>query len=261
MKLILPMPLAAVLSCMLAPLSAQYSSPTRDVENPARFSVEAACGIVWDTDETVGKDLQRPLLPSQQSGHPHQRQLLLQQRNRWRALPRHRRAIEHRQWRQYSSAPHHHATPSFVSNFVTGNSLLTNGAGSLLFRGNDLLVSATFGNGTNWGRTILAFAPNGSSLGNFIDDPNLNGPAGMAFGPDGNFYVVNYAGGNVARYTASGVFLDIFIANNPPSGRGILFVADVATNGSGNGVPEPTSAALLGLGLFGIAIRFRQTGK
>ena len=64
MKLILLTPLAAVLSCMLAPLSAQYSSPMRDVENPARFSVEAACGIVWDTNETVGKTCNAPFGPA-----------------------------------------------------------------------------------------------------------------------------------------------------------------------------------------------------
>jgi len=140
------------------------------------------------------------------------------------------------------------STGAFVSTFVSGNPLLAKGAGPLLFNGTTLLVAATFGNGQTWGNSILAFDPTGASLGNFISDANLIGPSGMAFGPDGNFYVVNYAGGNVVRYTSGGTFIDTFIANNPPSGRFIAFAPD----DPGNGVPEPGSLGMVGIGLIGV---------
>ena len=51
-----------------------------------------------------------------------------------------------------------------VSNFVSGNSALANGAGPLLFNGTTLLVSATFGSGgQKRGSKILAFASDGSA--------------------------------------------------------------------------------------------------
>lgn len=146
------------------------------------------------------------------------------------------------------------STGAFVSTFISGNPAFTNGAGPLLFNGTTLLVAATFGNGSTWGNSILAFDPTGASLGNFVSDANLNGPAGMAFGPDGNFYVVNYAGGNVVRYTGGGTFIDTFIPNNPGAGRFLAFGPDAA---SGE-VPEPGSVALAGLGLLGLVVHFRR---
>lgn len=144
---------------------------------------------------------------------------------------------------------------AFVSNFVSGNAALSNGAGQLLFNGTTLLVSATFGSGgPSWGSKILAFAANGSALPDFASDSHLNGPAGMAFGPDGNLYVVNYAGGNVVRFSSAGAYIDTFIANNPPAGRGIAFALDAPVNG----VPEPGSAALLGGGLLVLGLGLRK---
>ncbi len=145
---------------------------------------------------------------------------------------------------------------AFLSNFVMNNPALANGAGDLLFNGTTLLVSATFGSGGPlWGSKILAFAANGSALPDFASDAvHLNGPAGMAFGPDGNLYVVNYAGGNVVRFSSAGVYVDTFIANNPPSGRSIVFALDAPVNG----VPEPASAALLGIGLLVLGLRLKK---
>ena len=142
-----------------------------------------------------------------------------------------------------------------VSNFVSGNAALAHGAGPLLFNGTTLLVSATFGSsGQNWGSKILAFGSDGSALPDFASDSHLNGPAGMAFGPDGNLYVVNYVGGNVVRFSNIGAYIDTFIANNPPTGRGIVFALDAPVNG----VPEPATAALLGGGLLALGLRLKR---
>ena len=150
------------------------------------------------------------------------------------------------------------STGAFVSTFVNNNPTLSNGSGSLLFNGVNLLVADTFGNSPAWGNQILAFAPNGTQLPDFASGANLNGPDGMAFGPDGLLYVLNYAGNSVVRYTAAGQFVDTFIANGPSSMRGIVFVNDAApTQGS---VPEPASMALAGAGLVTIAA-LRKRGK
>ena len=142
---------------------------------------------------------------------------------------------------------------AFLSTIVSANTTLASGAGALLVNGSTLLVSDTFGSvGQNWGSSILAFGLDGAAHGSFISDAHLNGPAGMAFGPDGNFYVVNYAGGNVVRFTAAGSFVDTFIPDNPPSGRFIAFAPNAIAP-----VPEPTSVAMLGLGLLALAVRRR----
>lgn len=150
------------------------------------------------------------------------------------------------------------STGAFVSTFVSDHPTLSTGIGSLLFNGVNLLVSDTFGDGPDWGNQILTFAPNGNQLPDFASGANLNGPDGMAFGPDGLLYVLNYASGNVVRYNAAGQFVDTFIANGPGSMRGIAFVNDTAPAPSG--VPEPSSIALAAAGLVTIAaLRNRGT--
>ena len=155
------------------------------------------------------------------------------------------------------------STGAFVSTFVSNNPTLSTGMGSLLFNGVNLLVADTFGNSPAWGNQILAFAPNGTQLPDFAGGANLNGPDGMAFGPDGLLYVLNYAGNTVVRYTAAGQFVDTFIANAPSSMRGIVFVNDAgpgpgpstvpAPGPAPSGVPEPSSVALAAAGLVTVA--------
>jgi hypothetical protein len=146
------------------------------------------------------------------------------------------------------------STGAFVSTFVSGQAALVNGTGGLLFNGSTLLVAATFGTGgPTWGNQILAFDTAGTLLGNFASGANLNGPSGMAFGPDGNLYVLNYAGGSVVRYTSAGAFVDTFIASGPGSMRGIAFVNDASLGGGGS-VPEPGTVALAAAGLLGVLL-------
>ena len=76
----------------------------------------------------------------------------------------------------------------------------------------------------------------------------------MVCGPDGNLQVVNYVGGNVVRFSNTGAFIDTFIANNPPAGRGIVFAIDAPVNG----VPELATAALLGGGLPVLGLRLKR---
>jgi hypothetical protein len=150
------------------------------------------------------------------------------------------------------------STGAFVSTFVSGQAALVNGVGGLIFNGSTLLVAATFGNGgPTWGNQILAFDTAGTLLGNFASGANLNGPDAMAFGPDGYLYVLNYAGGNVVRYTSAGAFVDTFIASGPGGMRGIAFVNDAPAGPGPSGVPEPGTVALVGVGLAALLLRKR----
>jgi sugar lactone lactonase YvrE len=148
------------------------------------------------------------------------------------------------------------STGTFIKTFT--NSLLKNGTGPVMFDGSTLLVSMTFdaGPGTGWGNSILEFDSTGTYIGNFISDAHLDGPAGMAFGLDGNFYVVNYHGGNVVRYTSGGSFIDTFIADNPPAGRNIVFAG-----APDSGVPEPATMGLCGGALLLLSALIRRRGR
>lgn len=144
---------------------------------------------------------------------------------------------------------------AFISNFTSGQPTR---AGAIIFNGTHLLVANTFGNGgPSWGNQILEFDANGTLLGDFASGAMLDGPNGMKFGPDGYLYVVNYIAGSVVRFTSTGTFVDTFLPSSPSAFRDIAFVGDAAAPSTG--VPEPTSLALAGAGLFAVvALRSRK---
>ena len=81
----------------------------------------------------------------------------------------------------------------------------------LEFRGGALYVSSQLNN-----QVLRYHATNGAFLGAFVstnDNGGLNGPSGMAWGPDGHLYVVGRFGNHVLRYDGTnGAFLSAFVA-------------------------------------------------
>jgi DNA-binding beta-propeller fold protein YncE len=92
----------------------------------------------------------------------------------------------------------------------------------------------------NTGNAIDKYSPNGqgsvfASSGNLLNNPNLNGPWGLAFS-GGNLYVANYTDNSIGEFNSSG-FGTIFAASglDRPSGLafdglGNLFVANYGNN-------------------------------
>jgi hypothetical protein len=95
---------------------------------------------------------------------------------------------------------------AFIDAFV-GSDAVSN-AGGLMFGPNGVLY-VTSDNGVNryngkTGALIDAFVGQGSG--------GLDGPVGIAFGPDGNFYVASANNGKILRYNTKGRFIDAFAA-------------------------------------------------
>jgi sugar lactone lactonase YvrE len=92
---------------------------------------------------------------------------------------------------------------------------------------------------------VVRYDNSGNLVGLFIaGDPNLNTPRGLAFGPDGNFYVCSINSNQVLRYDGTaGTFIDAFV---PASGGlkapevskfgsdGFLYVSNFGTNPTTN---------------------------
>lgn len=82
----------------------------------------------------------------------------------------------------------------------------------------------------------------GAFLGAFVSGSGLHRPYGMAFGPDGKFYVANFLRDQILRFdAATGGFLDVFATGNGLAGglngpNSLLFAKDgslyVSTEGS-----------------------------
>lgn len=86
----------------------------------------------------------------------------------------------------------------------------------------DLLVGS---DGTN---SVLRYdGTDGSFIGEFVASGSggLSGVDGFDFGPDGNFYVLDYDNARVLRYNGTGDFLDVFLGSGA-SGEGLILGPD-----------------------------------
>lgn len=148
------------------------------------------------------------------------------------------------------------STGAFVRQFTAP--LLASGTGALLMQGDTLLVSAVFDTtGYAWGNAILKFDLLGNYLGLFASGANLDGPLGMAWGPDGNLWVVNYHGNSVVRFTSSGQFVDTFLANTEGSAPTFIAFLDSADAGepASTATPEPGTVGMVAVGVVAAVLR------
>ena len=77
------------------------------------------------------------------------------------------------------------------------------------------LYLTQWGGGNTLGNLVRIHQSTGAVLG--TTDTGMDGPIGVAQGPDGNIYVASQLdGGTIARYdAATGAYLNTFIANGP----------------------------------------------
>lgn len=79
----------------------------------------------------------------------------------------------------------------------------------------DFLVSVSVNSGAV--NEVQRYTDNGSYVGVFASGGGLSTPEGLAYGPDGNLYVMSYANGCILRYDGTtGSFIDC--VTNDPSG-------------------------------------------
>ena len=109
-------------------------------------------------------------------------------------------------------------TGAFIRTFVSGDPNLHHPYGMIFGPDGNLYVSDVFGNGA--GGVLRYQGPGGANPGAFIStfvaagSGGLFGPTGMAFGPDGNFYVASFGNAEVLRYDGTtGAFKDVFVSS------------------------------------------------
>lgn len=123
--------------------------------------------------------------------------------------------------------------------------------------GNIFVADEGFGCGANTGSGIYEYTKAGSFVINFVTPNFLSSPIGIAFGSDGNLYATD-SQGRVAEFNGTtGAYMTDFIASNGSAGP--LINPTFLTFATPASVPEPSSAALIGIGVLGIAwIKLRR---
>ena len=139
------------------------------------------------------------------------------------------------------------ATGAFIDEFATG----VDDPLELLFGSDGNLYVSSAGSS----EVLLFDGETGDFIGVFASGGGAEETEGIAFGPDGNLYVASEATDEIMRYNGvTGAFIDVFVEEGS-GGLGeptfIIFAPQ--------GVPEPGTLALLGVGLLALAF-IRRSG-
>jgi hypothetical protein len=134
------------------------------------------------------------------------------------------------------------ANGAFIGNFFPPG---TGGLGSAIdyiFTGDNRLLV------TNPNNNVLQFdASTGAFLGNFAEGNGLNGTYGITLGPDGNVYVGSTLGNSIKRFDlATGTYLGDFVTMTVHNAPAVIGFTPFP-------VPEPSSFAMVGIALAGLA--------
>ena len=147
-------------------------------------------------------------------------------------------------------------TGDFVSVFVASNSNGICDPGWLVYGPDgNLYLSVCDDGGTNEESVLRFNGSTGAFMNVFVasNSGGLEEPRGLAFGFDGNLYVVGGDSNGIYRYDGNtGAFLDLAVPpqnSNMRDGRSLLFIMRIAEIPTLN----PWMMALLALALVGIA--------
>ncbi len=124
------------------------------------------------------------------------------------------------------------STGVYEGNFITNIA----GVVGIAFNSQGDLYAAVLGVFSGGNDRIVEYSPTGQYLG-IITYAGLNDPIGIAFGPNGNLYVVNNGNDTITEYKPSGSYLGVIADTGLNDAAGIAF--------STASVPEPSSAVLL----------------